>query len=72
LTGLDDQIENASETEASDNDSILSDIDLNDFDDEPDFEFNFPKNNVCAAHTLQLALKDVFENCQELKELNQV
>jgi len=72
LTELNDQTEVASESDGSDNDSISSDIDLDDFDDDPAFELNFPKNNVCAAHTLQLVLKDVFENCLELKELNQV
>lgn len=72
MTELDDQAEVASESDGSDNDSIISDIDLDDFDDDLDFELNFPKNNVCAAHTLQLVLKDVFENCIELNELNQV
>jgi U3 small nucleolar RNA-associated protein 14 len=61
-----------SDIEDSDSDSDISEIDLDQFDDEPDFELNFPKNSVCAAHTLQLVLKDVFENCAELKALNQV
>lgn len=70
LSELDDQVSIASEN--SDSDSDISGIYLDQFDDDEDFELKFPKNSVCAAHTLQLALKDVFENCAELKELNQV
>lgn len=52
--------------------SDVSDIDLDAFDDDPDFEFRFPNNSICFAHSLQLVLKDVFENCDELKALKKV
>lgn len=73
LTEMDNQISIASDN--SDSDSTISELDLDefeDYEDAEDFEFDFPKNSVCAAHTLQLVLKDVFDNCQELKNLNQV
>lgn len=54
------------------NDSLISEINLEELNDELTFELEFPKNSVCAAHTLQLVLKDVFEHCPELREFNKV
>lgn len=72
LVDFNDQNGNELEAEDSGTESDVSEIELDNFDDEPNFDFNFPKNSVCAAHTLQLVLKDVFENCSELKLFNQV
>lgn len=54
-------------------DSICSDIDLtDDLDDDQEFTFDFPKNSICVAHSLQLVIKEVFDNCEELKTLKKV
>ena len=41
-------------------------------DDEDEIDFLVPKNSICAAHSLQLVLKDVFKNNEDLKELVKV
>lgn len=76
---FEDQIEldNTEDSGSSDDDEDGIDLEGELFDDEisdgeADFDFQIPKNSVCSAHMLQLALKDVFETNQEMLGIKKV